>query len=424
MAGAAGPNTVESGLVFAYDTGNTITSYLGEPLVNCATDLSSGYNITVTEVTDRSITPPFPGMRVYKFITANNYNLHRQGGYYNGGGFGGSNPQPLILGTTTPSNFTTVGTGKYRFGMYIRGEVTNQVGDGVTIDIGDRNQVGTTVGTNTNWQLIQTDDTLGIADSNYPYDFFDIGASFNMTFYVSGYGIWRSPGTVTSLPFLQAYPTGTQYITYGQSRSVTEGLLDMTRNSTINLTDVSFSGSGEVVFDGTNDYINVPYNSTQNLTSQGTISVWIYPFSVTQGNFAGLVAQCTGGSVNTQAYHLSWRQISGAMYGSICNGSGTYDEIYAALPTVANIWYNIVFTWNGSQLNMYNNSVVIGTTTQTINSQVLATDLTIGGYTYKGAGGAGEYFNGKIANVEIYNRGLSATEIKQNFEAIRDRFGI
>jgi len=179
---------------------------------------------------------------------------------------------------------------------------------------------------------------------------------------------------------------------------------------------------GSIRFDGTDDYVNVPYATNQNLTSQGTISVWINPATVTQGNFAGLVAQCTGGNVNMQAYTLSWRQVSGAMYGQICNGLGTYNEIYAALPTIANIWYNIVFTWNGSQLNMYNNGVVIGTTTQTINKQVLATDLTIGGFTYKGAGGADEYFNGKIANVKLYNRGFTSSEVLQNYQAEQYRF--
>jgi hypothetical protein len=81
-----------------------------------------------------------------------------------------------------------------------------------------------------------------------------------------------------------------------------------------------------------------------------------------------------------------------------------------------------VFTWNGSQLVLYNNGVVIGTTTQTINNQVLATDLTIGGFTYKGAGGSGEPFNGKIANTKLYNRGLTAAEVLQNYQAEQYRF--
>jgi hypothetical protein len=32
--------------------------------------------------------------------------------------------------------------------------------------------------------------------------------------------------------------------------------------------------------------------------------------------------------------------------------------------------------------------------------------------------------NGNISQLQIYNRALSAAEIKQNFEATRDRYGI
>jgi hypothetical protein len=73
---------------------------------------------------------------------------------------------------------------------------------------------------------------------------------------------------------------------------------------------------------------------------------------------------------------------------------------------------------------MYNNGVVVGTSTQTINNQVLLTDLTIGGYTYKGAGGGDEYFNGKISQTYIYNRGLTQTEITTIYNATKTRYGL
>lgn len=183
-------------------------------------------------------------------------------------------------------------------------------------------------------------------------------------------------------------------------------------------------GDGCWKFDGTDDYMNVTHNTSLNLTSQGTISTWINPFSLTQGFFTNIVAKNTGGAVNQQSYTLSWRQVSGGLYGQICNGSGTYNEVLASFPTVANVWYNIVFTWNGSQLVMYNNGVVVGTSTQTINNQVLLTDLTIGGYTYKGAGGGDEYFNGKISQTYIYNRGLTQTEILTIYNATKSRYGL
>jgi hypothetical protein len=36
----------------------------------------------------------------------------------------------------------------------------------------------------------------------------------------------------------------------------------------------------------------------------------------------------------------------------------------------------------------------------------------------------GRYFNGRIGSVQLYNRALSAAEIRQNFNALRGRFGI
>jgi hypothetical protein len=416
MSASAGPDIIEDGIVFYYDTGNTVKSYIGEPLVNCATDLSSGYNVTVTEVTDGSITPPFPGMRVYKFVTANDYNLHRQGGYYNGGGFGGSNPHPLILGTTTPSNFTTVGTGKYRFGMYIRGEVTNQVGDGVTIDIGDRNQVGTTVGTNTNWQLLQTNDTLGIANSDYPYDFFDIGASFNMTFYVAGYGIWRSPGTVTNLPFLQAYPIGTQYITYGQSRSVTEGLLDMTRNSTVNLTDVSFNSNAQIIFDGTNDSLVVGNNAT--LKNNNTSIEFVINYLNTPNG--DIIQFGVGSGTYAQYYYRAYSGYSFWNWYPVGTGYGEIAIPNSALPL--NTYHHIVMTGNDQgYVQFYINGIAQTGATRTSNTQPsnwTPADLTVGGFSWDG------YSSSVIPLVKIYNRVLSASEVLTNYNAFKTRFGI
>jgi len=47
-------------------------------------------------------------------------------------------------------------------------------------------------------------------------------------------------------------------------------------------------------------------------------------------------------------------------------------------------------------------------------------NLTIGESYY----GSNVLFNGKLSVASIYNRALSASEIKQNFNALRGRFGI
>ena len=70
MAGAAGPNTAESGLVFAYDTGNTVTSYIGEPTTNiCTGENYSIYNSGATNYRNQTVPlPPTSGYEVVKVV--------------------------------------------------------------------------------------------------------------------------------------------------------------------------------------------------------------------------------------------------------------------------------------------------------------------------------------------------------------------
>lgn len=375
MPTAGGPNTLgESNLVFAYDTGDVKNSYIGEPTTNVATGTLTPYtpyNTMTRSGQDLTITMVGGSALYLTFHNGTDYN----GQTITLSGYMFKNGIPHTLPNNRANTYHTVAASKWYF-------------DSVT-------------------------------------GYFEIVEVCN----ASSIWLFHTPSgasggdVITILDFQVEVKTHATPFVNG-ARSATQGLLPLIGNSTIDLSNVSFDSSAKMTFDGTNDYINVPYNTSHNLTSQGTVSAWINPATVTQGNFAGIVAQCTGGSANQQAYQLSWRQVSNAMYGAICNGSGTYDQIFASLPTVANVWYNIVFTWNGSQLVMYNNGVVIGTATQTINNQILSTDLTIGGYTYKGAGGSGEAFNGKIDKVELYNRALTAQEVKQNYQQYKTRFNL
>ena len=184
----------------------------------------------------------------------------------------------------------------------------------------------------------------------------------------------------------------------------------------------SAANGGSFDFDGVDDYASVPTSTDLGLTNVGTISAWIKPHTLTQGSYANIVSKNTGGGANQQTYTFSWRQANNAIFLEICNGIGGYNGLYAALPTTANVWYNLVGTWNGSNLYIYINGVVKATLTQTVNSQVLNTNLTIGGVTYNGAGGSNSYFNGNIANVKLYKKGFTAAEITQNYNAQKNRF--
>ena len=189
---------------------------------------------------------------------------------------------------------------------------------------------------------------------------------------------------------------------------------------------VSYSSSdgGTIVFSGTsgsNDYISVAHNAALNITTAGTLSIWISPNSLTQLSLTNLIGRTIDGAGNGQSYYLYWT--GGYITGFIQNG-GVYKSISTPIPTALG-WYNYVFTWSNGFLNLYRNGISVATpVASTISAQVLTTTVNIGGYIFGGAGGNNDTFNGKIPFVNIYNRELNASEVLNNFNAVKSRYGL
>ena len=83
-----------------------------------------------------------------------------------------------------------------------------------------------------------------------------------------------------------------------------------------------------------------------------------------------------------------------------------------------NTWHHIIYSYDGSTTAFYFDSVYQNGYAKSgaLNGGSSA-DLTIGN-------GDALLFNGDIAVVRVYNRALTASEISQNFNALRGRFGI
>ena len=424
MPNHAGPNTKgEENLVFGYDLGDSANSFPGIPAVNCSrvpTTSGNGNgtgNWTVTEITDGSIIPPRKGARVFKFVAGTTSNLYRQANYYAGGGFSNNNPQnSLILGKTSPSNFTTVSeANKYRWGFWVRGEATNNAGWGFNIDIGDRGGASYTVGNKTDWYFINCVNDLGIASTTYPYDFFDIFSSNQgLTMYVADMGIMRAPGTVDSLPIMQAYP---QWVDYGQERSYTAGLKDLTGNSTIDLTNVSFDSNAQMTFDGTGDYVDLGSDVIISPNNQGWTAEYVF-----NTNSASTLQHFN--SAEADDFNANWLALLSNYLAVWDHGQGTWR--YGSTQFISNTWYHIAFVQTSSTtMQFYVNGQPEGGNHTSFSWSPTYSALKtryIGRYEYNG--GYGGYFNGEIPITKLYNRALTASEIKANYNAIKGRFNI
>jgi len=88
-----------------------------------------------------------------------------------------------------------------------------------------------------------------------------------------------------------------------------------------------------------------------------------------------------------------------------------------------NTWYHAVATSDAGVGRIYLNGVLNATNNSMNSSTTNGTSpLTIGNSFDSGL--AIQYFNGSIPLARIYNRALTASEIQQNFNALRGRYGI
>ena len=83
-------------------------------------------------------------------------------------------------------------------------------------------------------------------------------------------------------------------------------------------------------------------------------------------------------------------------------------------------WYQIVGTFDGTTLNLYVNNTVVQTTNRPPGG---AANPAIG-YGLMTRWDSGGFWGGRLAIVNLYNSALTGTEVAQNFNYYRSRFGL
>jgi hypothetical protein len=219
--------------------------------------------------------------------------------------------------------------------------------------------------------------------------------------------------------------TGTEitdyYPTTGTTKTRGSTLIDLTgRGNTGTLTNgptYNSSNGGSIVFDGTDDYILVSSNASIPYTSSArTVSIWFYTNTTTWTDDANNLF-FYGTSSTRSAFGIDM-----APYPNMQFYAWSDDLTFATTYSQVG-WKNICITYNGSTtVLIYENGVFTRTKTLGGTLNTSTSDVYIGAINPSVV--AGWYYDGRIATTQIYNRALTATEIQQNFNATRSRFGI
>lgn len=183
----------------------------------------------------------------------------------------------------------------------------------------------------------------------------------------------------------------------------------------VNSVGYNSSNRGSLVFDGINDYSSF---SSIISTKPFCISFWVRLTSVKN--------QCFYSSRTILGHGISIFALGGAVGSNIIrfDTGDIANQWTTGYAPASNTWVNIVLQVNDTSKQLYANGAFISSidfSASIIN--ISPTIATIGASQINGTG-YDNYLAGNIAQVFIYNRALSADEIKQNFEATRSRFGI
>lgn len=196
----------------------------------------------------------------------------------------------------------------------------------------------------------------------------------------------------------------------------------------------STTNNGSFVFDGIDDYVQVNYPELALSIPSMTVETWFKTTTTSQvsmfGSYNNLSPSPIIFTINLNR-GFGGRDVASAGYTGlyIRDTANRYLTGYTGAPIYDGTWHS--FTWriinsaaNSHEVYVDGSLVSLVNTDTTSPSTFVNFEYPVGINSFHGRG----IFNAGPASTHgatlIYNRALSVAEIKQNFEALRGRYGI
>ena len=176
---------------------------------------------------------------------------------------------------------------------------------------------------------------------------------------------------------------------------------------------------GFITFDGTNDYAAITMTGGSFSTTEATFIAWIRRNGASSGTYHGILFN-RGGSPSTSATGMNFFNDDHKVAYHWNDASNTYQYSGGAV-VPDQTWTMLAVSVSSSAANLYtcnSNGITVATNTVSHSSATFS-NFMIGRDTPDG----GRYFKGDISVVQFYKKALTAAEIKQNFDALKGRYG-
>ncbi|WP_144896351.1 LamG domain-containing protein [Lutibacter sp. Hel_I_33_5] len=161
-------------------------------------------------------------------------------------------------------------------------------------------------------------------------------------------------------------------------------------------------GSGATLdFDGTNDYIDLGASGIA-LSTTFTLEAWIYSSQV-NGSWHGFIGNQSSGGANRAPG--MWVYQNNRIHFGFGNGTTWQSGNTPSNSFIENQWNHVAMTYEGTNLRVYINGVLVTTRTGTTGTPV---------DPLRWIGRVDNYFDGKIDEVRVWTTARSETELRTN----------
>lgn len=182
------------------------------------------------------------------------------------------------------------------------------------------------------------------------------------------------------------------------------------------------SNGGNIMFDGSNDFVNLGTNPLTMVTSSGTLSVWAKVNAYDHQLYWALAGRGGSAGFDTNGYTI-WYYNGIGMEASIANRTPvehlSVSLIFATSASLGYTPHNYTMTWDMTGLSIYLDGAFVASNAYSWGVGDLSSTSFI-----VGRGPTNYYSSASIYNTLLYNKRLSAAEVLQNYNATKGRFGL